>query len=987
MGTSTSQKKTCSIPRPHDGNAVRVGLERWAEQAARLTDPDVRQAVESLAADETGRALLAAIFGNSPYLTQIALREQSFICRIVAESPDQTLAATMVELWDDAGEADVKAELMRVLRVAKRRVAMLAAIADITGQWPLERVTAALSDLADAALQLTVRFLLADAAARGEIALPDREQPTEQSGLAVFALGKHGGRELNYSSDIDIMILFDQEVIDYRGGKDPTKLYSDLTRSLVEIMQARTGDGYVFRTDLRLRPDPGVSPLAISMAAAESYYESLGQNWERAAMIKARCVAGDITSGEQFLTRLTPFIWRKYLDFAAIQDIHSIKRQIHSHRGHGRIAVAGHNIKVGRGGIREIEFFSQTQQLIAGGRDPRLRRPATCAALVALADTGRLDRAVAEELIGCYRFLRTVEHRLQMVADEQTQTMPLEQDGLERIAAFMGFDDAAGLGQRLLGVLQTVQRHYGALFEREADLGDKGGSLMFTGTEDDPATLQTLAELGFREPERVAAAVRRWHHGRYRATRSTRAKEILTGLMPALLGSFAGTANPDTAFIRFDEFLAKLPAGIQLFSLFQANPWLLDLLARIMGTAPHLAETLSRNPNLLDAVLVADFHEPPAPADDLLAELSETLARAPDFQEVLDVTRRWANDRRFQIGLRVLERPSEAERAGPPLSDVADTVLRALLPAVEAAFAETHGRVPDGAMAMVAMGRLGGSEMTFGSDLDLIFVYDHPAEASRSDGAKPLPAVQYFARLSQRMIGALTALTAEGRLYEVDMRLRPSGTSGPIAVTLQRFADYQRENAWTWEHLALTRARVVVGPAGLKAAIEAAIIAVLTAPRDRDKLFAEVADIRRRIDKEYGSDDLWNIKYVRGGLVDNDFIAQSLQLANGARHPEILSRNTAAAFDRVGAAGVVAAPIADRLAGAARMLGNVHFLLRLCTTGDFIEQAASTDLEIALAAAVGAPDFAAARSTLRDTQAWVHARFAELFEPPAAGGR
>ena len=985
MGTVTLLKKTWSIPRPHDANAVRVGLERWAEQASRIIDPDTRQAVEELAEDKTGGALLAALFGNSPYLTQIALRDQGFVCKVVADRPDETFATTMIDLWGGAGEVDGKAELMRVLRVAKRRVAMLVAIADITGQWPLERVTAALSDFADAALQLTVRFLLADAAARGEIALRDRAEPTEQSGFAVFALGKHGGRELNYSSDIDIMVLFDSEAIDYRGRKDPTRFYSDLTRTLVEIMQARTGDGYVFRTDLRLRPDPGVSPIALSMAAAESYYESLGQNWERAAMIKARCVAGDFAAGERFLSRLTPFIWRKYLDFAAIEDIHSIKRQIHSHRGHGRIALTGHNIKVGRGGIREIEFFAQTQQLIAGGRDPKLRRSATCAAINALADTGRLDQAVAVDLIGCYRFLRTVEHRLQMVADEQTQTMPRDQDGLERIAAFMGLDDAADLGERLLAVLETVQRHYGALFERETDLGDKGGSLVFTGTEDDPATLQTLSKLGFREPERVAAAVRRWHHGRYRATRSTRAREILTGLMPALLGGFAGTANPDTAFIRFDEFLAKLPAGIQLFSLFRANPWLLDLLARIMGTAPNLAESLGRNPSLLDAVLGADFHEPLAAADVLLAELQDELAQAPDFQEVLDTTRRWANDRRFQVGLRLLEQPSDADRAGRPLSDVADTVLRALLPAVEATFAETHGRVSGGAMALVAMGRLGGGEMTFGSDLDLIFVYEHPAESSRSDGAKPLPPVQYFARLSQRMISALTALTAEGRLYEVDMRLRPSGTSGPIAVTLQRFADYQRANAWTWEHLALTRARVVVGPAKLQAAIEATVADVLTAPRDADKLFAEVAEMRRRIDKEYGTDEPWNLKYVRGGLVDIDFIAQSLQLAHGARHPTILSRNTATAYERLGAAGVLAAPTAERLANAARMLGNAHFLLRLCTAGNFTAEAASADLEIALAEAVGAPNFATAHRTLRDTQAFVRATFEALFDRPAAG--
>ncbi len=987
MGTLTLLEKTRILPRPHDANAVTVGLQRWAEGAERLQDPAAREAVEGLARDSGGGALLAALFGNSPYLTRLALGEQHWVWRIVNQPLEQTGAEAMVELWNGADGVADKAELMRVLRVAKRRIALLTAIADITGQWSLERVTATLSDLADAALQASVRFLLSQAAARGDIGLPDLEQPTEGSGFAVFALGKQGGRELNYSSDIDIMVLFDQDAIDYRGPKEPTKFYSQLTQTLVEIMRARTEDGYVFRTDLRLRPDPGVSPLALSMVAAEGYYETLGQNWERAAMIKARCVAGDIDAGNRFLARLTPFIWRKYLDFAAIEDIHSIKRQIHRHRGHDKIALAGHNIKIGRGGIREIEFFAQTQQLIAGGRDPRLRQRTTSGALGALAETGRLDQAVADELIGCYRFLRGLEHRLQMIGDEQTHTLPREPDGLERLAAFMGFADAADLGERLLAVLGAVERHYDALFERAPELSDRGGSLVFTGTEDDPATLETLRELGFREPERVAAAVRRWHHGRYRATRSARAREKLTGLMPALIRSLAGTANPDMTLVRFDGFLAQLPAGIQLFSLIQANPWLLDLLARIMGTAPNLAETLSHNTSLLDAVLSADFHAPLAGADALLAELRAALAEVANFEDVLDIARRWANDRRFQVGLQVLERPAEAARAGPPLSDVADTVLRALAPAVEAEFTKTHGRVPGSAWAMVALGRLGGREMTFGSDLDLIFVYDHPAEVSNSDGQKPLPPVQYFARLSQRMIAALTALTSEGRLYEVDMRLRPSGKSGPIAVTLQRFADYQRESAWTWEHMALTRARVVAGPDRLTQAIEATIADVLWAARDQGQLLADVADMRARIDREFRTDDPWHIKHVRGGLVDIDFIAQSLQLAHAQRLPAMLSRNTAIAFERLGQAGVLASAAADRLADAAGLLGNVHFLLRLCTAGGLTEETASPDLKIALAGAVGTPDFATAERALRDTEAWVHAQFEQLIGKPAANHR
>ena len=978
------QHPNASWPRPYDENRVAVGLQRWAEEAERLHDPAARAAVAAMAGQAAGRALLAALFGNSPYLTQAALREQRLTCRLLREPPEDLFEALMAELTAGAAAARDKAELMQVLRRAKGRVALLAAVADLAGWWPLERVTGALTDLADAALQAGVEFLLGQAAARGEIGVTDTADPVTGSGYAVFALGKHGAGELNYSSDIDIMVLFDQEVIDYRGTKDPTAFYSRLTRDLVELIQARTQDGYVFRTDLRLRPDPGSSPLALSMAAAESYYETLGQNWERAAMIKARAAAGDLEAGRLYLDRLRPFVWRKFLDFAAIEDIHSIKRQIHTHRGHAAVTLAGHNLKVGRGGIREIEFFAQTQQLIAGGREPRLRQPATCDALRALVETGRLAPVVADELIAAYEFLRRVEHRLQMVNDEQTHSLPADEAGLAQIAMFMGFADARSFGDRVLAVLNTVQRHYAALFEAAPSLDDSTGNLVFTGTDDDPETLRTLADLGFAEPSRIAGVVRRWHHGRYRAIRTSRAREKLTALMPLLLESFGATANPDAALLRFDEFLAKLPAGIQLFSLFYANPWLLHMVARIMGTAPNLAEVLSRNANLLDGVLEADFFEPLPDAAALRADLEAALAQARDYQDVLDLTRRWTNDRHFQVGLQVLEKPADAGRAGAPLSDVAEAALGALVPRVEQEFAVAHGRVPGGDLAVVALGKLGGREMTFSSDLDLIFIYDHAAEATASDGARPLAPSQYFARFSQRVISAVTALTAEGRLYEVDMRLRPSGKAGPIAVALRGFRGYHRDTAWTWEHLALTRARVIIGGAELSGAIDDVLRATLQAPRDPAKLGTDVAEMHARVRREHGSDDPWNIKYAAGGLVEAEFLAQCLQLRHAAQHPDVLAGSAPAAFAALGAAGAIDPVLADRLAAATRLLINVQALLRLCASGDFDAAAASADLRSAIATAIGAADFAAAEDALAAAEATIHAAFVEIIGEPNA---
>ena len=613
-------------------------------------------------------------------------------------------------------------------------------------------------------------------------------------------------RVLNYSSDIDLILFFDlaKSRVITRDGLQP--FFSRLARDLVRILEERTADGYVFRTDLRLRPDPGSTPPAMSIAAAITYYETVGQNWERAALIKARPVAGDRAAGERLLRELNPFIWRKHLDFAAIQDIHSIKRQINAYRGGGRIAVEGHDIKIGRGGIREIEFFAQTQQLIWGGRMPELRVRGTCEALRRLAETGRIDPKVATTLIADYRFLRRLEHRLQMVDDAQTHRLPDNRDGIARVATFLGYRSAEAFSADLTAHLGSVERHYAELFEQAPSLAGPG-NLVFTGSEDDPDTLATLSRLGFARPADVAALVRSWHHGRMRATRSQRAREILTELVPELLRIFGATSHPDEALRRFDQFLTRLAAGVQLFSLFQGNPGLLALVADVMAGAPRLADQLAQRPALLDAVLTREFSAALPERPVLAADLDRMVAGVDDFADILDVLRRWAGERRFQVGVQLLRRSIDGEAAGKAFADIAEVALAALVPAVEHDFARRHGRVPGGAFAVIGMGRLGSREMTLASDLDLILIYDAPADSVGSDGAQPLASSAYYARLSQRLIGAITAPTAEGPLYAVDMRLRPSGSSGPIASSLESFDRYQRDAAWTWEHMALTRAR------------------------------------------------------------------------------------------------------------------------------------------------------------------------------------
>ncbi len=784
------------------------------------------------------------------------------------------------------------------LRQLKRRLALNVAVADIAGVWPLDKVTGELSAFAAGCLGALTDSILLQLARDGQLAIGG---DPEAAALTVLGMGKLGAGELNYSSDIDLILLYDRDAPALAGNELLSRHFVRGARMLVQLMSEASADGYIFRTDLRLRPDPGSTPLAMSVQAAELYYESVGQNWERAAMIKAHPVAGTLAVGATFLADLTPYIWRKHLDFAAIHDIHSIKRQIDAYRGGGAVKVLGHNVKLGRGGIREIEFFAQTQQLIFGGRNPSLRLRATCAALRALAAAGHVAPAAADELIEAYGFLRRVEHRLQMVHDHQTHSLPNDEAGVAAIATFLGYVDSSAFQQDLLDHLHCVESHYARLFEEAPSLAGPGGNLVFTGTDDDPGTLETLATLGFRDPSAAAGIVRRWHHGRYRATATARARELLTELMPGLLKALASTAAPDQALLNFDLFLGNLPAGIQLFSLFKANPALLELVAAIMGSAPGLAAHLARRTLLLDSVLSPAFYRPLPAAPEMAADLAAQLAKVDHEQDILDLARRWANDRRFQVGVQQLKAIVRPAEAGLAYSDIAAATISALCDRVEQRFAETHGGFRGQRLAVLGMGKLGSREMSATSDLDLIFVYDIPSGLETSDGAQPLPMTQYYTRLSAKIVTALTAHTNEGGLYEVDMRLRPSGRAGPLANSLEGFASYHAQSAWTWEQMALTRARVIHGPPGLAERLSDIVKTTLCRPRDPEALVRDVADMRDRIARHMPAKSPWDFKHLPGGLFDIDFVAQYLALrhaAGAARPARPASRRDAAPHGR-----------------------------------------------------------------------------------------
>jgi len=931
-------------PLPFDPTRVTRVKEALAEQGFASVEP-----------------LLDAVFGNSPFLGRLAQREVGALGEYFAAGPHVLLNAAIL-LAQAVARADSEAAAMKDLRTAKRQAALNIAMADIAGIWDVNTVTAELTRFADACVGGSLRFLLRAQAAHAGVS----EVAEEDCGLTVLAMGKYGAFELNYSSDIDLVVFYDADKFPFAKRGDPRGAAVDIVRGLVKLLSETTSDGYVFRVDLRLRPDAGATQVAISTDAALDYYEAMGQNWERAAMIKARACAGDPETGAQFLAGLKPFIWRRYLDFAAIEDIQSIKRQIHAHVGHGEIAVAGHNIKLGRGGIREIEFFAQTQQLILGGRHPGLRVPSTQGALDALVKEGRVESQVAEELKRDYRYLRMLEHRLQMVEDQQTHSVPGDAAGLSHIACFMGHDNADAFRAELTRVLENVQRHYARLFESEPDLSSAEGNLVFTGVEEDPETLATLLAMGFQDAAHVSAAIRGWHHGRIRAMRGQRARELLTKLVPAILKALASATDPDVAFSQFDRFLSNLPSGVQLFSLFLARPKFLDLLARIVGATPRLAHYLARNPSIMDALLDADYLSRLPSRAELDAQFARVVVGS--YEEQLDAARRFTREAIFRVGVQIVEGVAKAHQAGPALADIADCVIAGLLPRVEAEMAATAGRISGAGFSVVAMGKLGGREMTASSDLDLVFVYDVPEGIESSDGPKPLSPTLYFARLAQRLIAALTTATAAGTLYEVDMRLRPTGNKGPVAVSLKSFADYHASESWTWEHMALTRGLLVAGPRDLQARVAAEIRRRLVQTREPAAIINDARDMRARMAETFPGRNVWDLKHAPGGLVDIEFIAQTLQLVHAQHQPEILNTNTVAALFNLKAAGFLAAADADALITSAGLQHALTQVLRIALDETPDIEEATPGLKALLTRAAGEGSFAATQMRLAQVQ-------------------
>ncbi|HWW50011.1 MAG TPA: bifunctional [glutamine synthetase] adenylyltransferase/[glutamine synthetase]-adenylyl-L-tyrosine phosphorylase [Xanthobacteraceae bacterium] len=926
------------------------------------------------------RSVLYGIAEHSPYLFDLIRLDAARLIRILQSDPDVRFAELLEDLERRMSFAADEAEAMLALRRAKAEVALMVALCDIGGVWPVMRVTAALSDFAIRSVRVALRFALNGEAERGRLLPPDRDRPEDQSGLVVLAMGKMGAGELNYSSDIDLIVFYDREAPTLAPDVEAPPFFVRVTQVMARLLQQRTGDGYVFRVDLRLRPDPASTPVAISTAAALDYYEREGRTWERAAMIKALPCAGDFAAGERMVAEIAPFVWRKHLDFAALTDVHDMKRQMQAFKGHGEIAVEGHNVKVGRGGIREIEFFAQTQQLIAGGRHPELRVRPTLEALRVLARSDWITPEARDELTEAYQFLRRVEHRLQMIADEQTHSLPSDVEAIERFSRFFGYGSREAFAADLMHHLHRVQQHYSRLFEGDPTGDMKLPSVAYDAGPDDPRLLEHLLSLGFKSPKVAAECLQKWSTDDYRALRNEATRQAFQDFVPALIQGLSRAEQPDNAVIAFDRFLQALQRGGRLIQLLNQNRDLVGLVALILGAAPRLADMLARQPQLMDGLIDPRFFGALPDKAELSARLAATLRDADSYEEFLDRLRLFGQESLFLIGMRILSGTVAAQQASGAFANVAEGIVDTVHGLVQQQFAEQYGRVRDQETAILAMGRLGSAEMTAASDLDLILIYDFDHEHPESDGPRSLHGSQYFARFTQRLISAFTTRTNYGVLYDVDMRLRPSGRAGPVASRLDAFAEYQETEAWTWEHMALTRARVISASPHFRSRIEAVIREVLTRRRDPAITASDVAEMRRAIALEKGEDVFWDLKYAAGGIVDIEFIAQYLQLVHAADLPDILDTSTAGVLDRAARLGVLSASDAAILRPAARLYHDLTQVLRLCVSSTFKPEQAGNDLLRVLTAAADAPNFSALEAQLRETQADVRDIFRAIVE-------
>lgn len=891
----------------------------------------------------------------SDHIQRMMARREDILELLSAGGPDAVMSQALTDIGAATSAGGIE-PAMRIMRRAKEAAQLAISAADLCAAWSLDRVLKELTALADASTEAALALAVREGWSAGWF--DGKQERDDMPGLFALAMGKMGAGELNYSSDIDLILLFDLEVLPIQGMRVKEAM-TRVARTVVRVLEERTVDGYVFRTDLRLRPDPASTAPAISTQFALGYYESVGQNWERMAHIKARVCAGDRVAGEAYLKELSPYVWRRHLDYWAIADVHSIKRQIHAHGGHAELASPEFDVKLGRGGIREIEFFAQVQQLILGGRLPALRAARTKDALAAMVEADVVAPDAAADLCTAYDFLRGVEHRVQMLNDEQTHKLPDAPERRDLVRALAGYPGLDRFEADISAVRSRVHGVYSDLFAAEERLSGEAGNLVFTGVDDDPGTVATLRELGFSDPSRIIHVFQQWHRGSIPATRSARSQQLLTSLGPRLLEAMSKAGEPDTAFQRFLEFFSNLKSGVQVMSLMLAEPALTREIIRTMAFAPKLAEDLARRPALIDAMLEPSFRRPAQgeAAGARTAKLQAQLDRADDFEAKLNAARRFHREEAFRIGYQLLQGALSASDAGAAYADLADACVIALADVCEkdvlSRFSGSIGR-----WSICALGKFGGRELTATSDLDLMLIYDPTDD---SGGA-------LAARFVQRLVAALSAPTEEGTLYEVDLQLRPSGKAGPVAVRLSSFERYYREEAWTWEFMALTRIRPVAGDADLGRKIMELAGAALRHKSADPKTTEDVTDMRQRMARERKARSKWDVKLAPGGLVDIEFVIQHAILLAAADTPGAVRSTSLDAVRALAAVGRFSPAEAGVLVDGLTFQLHLQQAMRIACGDQFDPETASPGLKAWLANHMGLKGFSALDSRLSEVQ-------------------
>ena len=947
--------------RPFREASARAGINRLRSAASRADAAALQEALGS----SVGQRFFAFLFGNSPFLGGLLARDIAFAQTLAADPPD-AIAASLIEQLAVANPGMSRAELMRFLRVSRNRAALIAAVYDCFGIWDVMRCARLLSDFADHAVRLAVSHLLAQSLAHGDLAVPEGER----WGYFVLAMGKQGARELNYSSDIDLIAIYDEDRVRYQGAKTAREHFTRLTHAMVSILESRNADGYVFRTDLRLRPDAASTPAALTADFALDYYRERGRTWERAAFIKARPVAGDLEAGRQFLERMAPFVWDEALDFRSVEDIRSMSEQIHDFHGHGEVKLAGQNIKLGRGGIREIEFFVHMHQLAYGGRNRRLRGAGVLALLDTLEREHHLMPKEAETLKDAYALLRRVEHRLQMINDNQTQTLPESDDGLAHMAAFMNLASKETLEALLGGVFSQVHALYRARFnvpERQRQIAEA----ILAGNEGASDAVSAMESADFVRPEAAVETLRGWLAGRHPATASEAVRVILGEVLEDVVEALGKTPDPDRALARLDAFLSRLPDDLPLFPMLRAHTWLLNLIAVVMGVAPRMADLLDANPHLLQAALDPSFFLPMPDQAALAAELEERLGQRGSFRERVDRAAAWADDRQFQVGVQALQNLVTLDEASASRSHIAGAVIKVLHSEIVSDLRRRQGEPTGRGCAIVALGDLGAGEMAFGSPLQLLLVADFDADAGRGQAAQ-----RFHGRTARRLAAALRRRTRAGALYEAALTLMPfsvleATAASPAEVPLAGDGpDGSPVNLMT-----LSRATVIGGDPNAVEATTAGIHSILSAPRDDARLSLAMAEQRNRQRAAAAAEDPFELRTVRGGLRDLEITARHLQWSHAHGSAAVMATGLAAAFEALAAAGALTADEGQSLAAAVRLQRGVEAYLRLTWSHDAPVRDAPGTLKARLADALGCDDFDALEGRLRDAQQQAGAAF------------